>query len=64
PEALIRSTHSSVWASSASGSAYLTPAKLDGRWMARISIGGLLTDRAEVAALWARMRDEAGGISP
>jgi len=48
----------------ASGAAYLTPAKLDGRWMARVSIGGLLTDRAEVAALRARMRDEAGGISP
>jgi hypothetical protein len=32
--------------------------------MARISIGGLLTDRAEVSALWTLMRDEAGGISP
>jgi aromatic-L-amino-acid decarboxylase len=58
--------HTLAWVEriNASGAAYLTPAKLDGRWMARVSIGGLLTDRAEVAALWARMRDEAGGISP
>jgi len=58
--------HTLAWVEriNASGAAYLTPAKLDGRWMARVSIGGLLTGRAEVAALWARMRDEAGGISP
>jgi aromatic-L-amino-acid decarboxylase len=58
--------HTLAWVEriNASGSAYLTPAKLDGRWMARVSIGGLLTDRAEVSALWARMRDEARGFSP
>lgn len=35
-----------------SGAAYLTPAQLDGRWMVRISIGALPTERAHVAALW------------
>lgn len=58
--------HTLAWVEriNASGAAYLTAAKLDGRWMARVSIGGLLTGRAEVAALWARMRYEADGISP
>jgi aromatic-L-amino-acid decarboxylase len=35
-----------------SGQAYLTPAQLDGRWMVRISIGSLLTERPHVEALW------------
>lgn len=35
-----------------SGNAYLTPAQLDGRWMVRISIGSILTERAHVEALW------------
>lgn len=43
----------------ASGAAYLTPAKLDGRWMVRISIGSLLTERPHVEALWTRMRETA-----
>jgi aromatic-L-amino-acid decarboxylase len=42
-----------------SGRAYLTPATLDGRWMVRISIGALLTERAHVAALWRLVRQEA-----
>ena len=36
-----------------SGSAYLTPALLDGRWMVRISIGALGTERHHVESLWA-----------
>jgi glutamate/tyrosine decarboxylase-like PLP-dependent enzyme len=36
----------------ASGAAYLTPATLDGRWMARVSIGAEPTEQADVAALW------------
>jgi aromatic-L-amino-acid decarboxylase len=39
-----------------SGAAYVTPAVLDGRWMVRISIGSLLTEREHVEALWARLR--------
>ena len=46
--------HTQDWASraNASGEAYLTPALLDGRWMGRISIGSLTTEREHVAALW------------
>ena len=32
-----------------SGRAYLTPAMLDGRWMVRVSIGAIATERAHVA---------------
>jgi aromatic-L-amino-acid decarboxylase len=42
-----------------SGGAYLTPAILDGRWMVRVSIGAILTERQHVAALWELMRQEA-----
>jgi aromatic-L-amino-acid decarboxylase len=39
-----------------SGAAYLTPALLDGRWMARVSIGSLRTERADVERVWAAMK--------
>jgi aromatic-L-amino-acid decarboxylase len=42
-----------------SGGAYLTPSILDGRWMVRVSIGGLTTEREHVKALWELMRAEA-----
>ena len=42
-----------------SGGAYLTPAILDGRWMVRVSIGGITTERRHVEALWTLMRREA-----
>lgn len=42
-----------------SGLAYLTPAVLGGRWVVRVSIGGLLTERNHVEALWTLMRREA-----
>jgi len=32
---------------------------LDGRWMVRVSIGSLPTEREHVEALWALMRREA-----
>jgi len=41
----------------ASGRAWLTPAQLDGRWMVRVSIGALATERSDVADLWAAMQD-------
>jgi aromatic-L-amino-acid decarboxylase len=46
--------HTQAWceAVNRSGEAYLTPAVLDGRWMVRISIGALLTERTHVEALW------------
>jgi aromatic-L-amino-acid decarboxylase len=42
-----------------SGGAYLTPSVLDGRWMVRVSIGAIPTERQHVEALWALMRREA-----
>jgi aromatic-L-amino-acid/L-tryptophan decarboxylase len=46
--------HTLAWVErvNASGAAYLTPAVLDGRWMARVSIGAEATTRAHVEALW------------
>jgi aromatic-L-amino-acid decarboxylase len=42
-----------------SGLAYLTPAILDGRWMVRVSIGAIPTEREHVEALWKVIRKEA-----
>ena len=62
-EALDR--HTLAWAEriNRSGAAYLTPATLDGRWMVRVSIGALPTERRDVEALWAVMRREAEGAA-
>ena len=56
-EALDR--HTQAWADriNRSGAAYLTPATLDGRWMVRVSIGSILTEREHVEALWRAMRE-------
>jgi aromatic-L-amino-acid/L-tryptophan decarboxylase len=58
-EALDR--HTLAWAErlNRSGEAYVTPAILEGRWMVRVSIGALGTEREHVAALWRSMRDVA-----
>jgi aromatic-L-amino-acid decarboxylase len=58
-EALDR--HTLAWAErvNRSGAAYLTPATLDGRWMVRVSIGAIPTERDHVESLWALMRREA-----
>jgi aromatic-L-amino-acid decarboxylase len=55
-EALDRYTLRWVEELNLSGAAYLTPALLEGRWMVRVSIGALSTEREHVAALWERMR--------
>ena len=55
-EALDRHTLDWCERINASGAAYLTPAQLDGRWMVRISIGAIDTERAHVEALWAQLR--------
>ncbi|MHB1864024.1 MAG: pyridoxal phosphate-dependent decarboxylase family protein [Gemmatimonadaceae bacterium] len=44
-----------------SGQAYLTPSMLDGRWMARVSIGAEATEYEHVAALWHVMREAVDG---
>ena len=53
--------HTKEWAAriNASGAAYLTPAKVAGSWFVRVSIGSLLTERADVKALWQLMQLEA-----
>jgi aromatic-L-amino-acid/L-tryptophan decarboxylase len=58
-EALDR--HTLAWAQrvNSSGEAYLTPAQLGGRWMVRVSIGALGTEREHVAELWDLLRSEA-----
>jgi aromatic-L-amino-acid decarboxylase len=58
-EALDR--HTREWADrvNKSGGAYLTPATLEGRWMVRVSIGAILTEREHVEALWKLIREEA-----
>jgi aromatic-L-amino-acid decarboxylase len=55
--------HTLAWAErvNASGAAYVTPAVLDGRWMVRLSVGSLATEREHVAALWDLLRAEAAG---
>ncbi len=60
-EALDR--HTQAWADrvNRSGSAYLTPATLDGRWIVRVSIGAILTEREHVERLWELIRKEALG---
>ncbi len=47
-------THTREWCDrvNRSGAAYLTPATLDGRWMVRISVGALATEREHVEELW------------
>jgi aromatic-L-amino-acid/L-tryptophan decarboxylase len=58
-DALDRHTIAWVDRLNRSGEAYLTPAILDGRWMARVSIGSLGTERDHVARAWALMQDAA-----
>jgi aromatic-L-amino-acid decarboxylase len=60
-EALDRHTLNWVEAINRAGDAYLTPAMLDGRWMVRVSIGALPTERGDVETLWALMRRAAEG---
>jgi aromatic-L-amino-acid/L-tryptophan decarboxylase len=50
--------HTLAWAErlNESGEAYVTPAVLDGRWMVRVSIGALGTERGHVEALWGAIR--------
>jgi aromatic-L-amino-acid decarboxylase len=50
--------HTQAWAErlNRSGRAYVTPAQLDGRWMVRVSVGALPTERAHVEELWRAMR--------
>jgi aromatic-L-amino-acid/L-tryptophan decarboxylase len=50
--------HTQEWSArvNASGAAYLTPARVGGRWMVRVSVGAELTEREHVEALWKLMQ--------
>ncbi len=58
--------HTLAWVDriNASGAAFMSPAVLDGRWMARVSIGVESTERRHVEALWRLMRDTAAELVP
>jgi len=58
-DALDRHTLAWVDRVNRSGAAYLTPATLDGRWMARVSIGAEQTEASHVEALWRLLQQEA-----
>lgn len=60
---LDRHTLDWVRAINRSGEAFLTPSKLDGRWMARVSIGVEATERRHVQRLWNLMRETATSFS-
>lgn len=60
-EALDRHTLAWVDRVNRSGDAYLTPAMLDDRWMCRVSIGAILTEREHVQTLWRVMQAAASG---
>ena len=55
--------HTQAWAErlNRSGQAYVTPAKLDGRWMVRISVGATTTEIGHVEDLWKAMQAAAEG---
>jgi aromatic-L-amino-acid decarboxylase len=52
--------HTQGWADrvNRSGGAYLTPAILGGRWIVRVSIGSIPTEREHVEALWGLIQRE------
>jgi aromatic-L-amino-acid decarboxylase len=53
--------HTLRWAAevNASGRAFVTPSRLDGRWMVRVSIGAEPTELGDVLAIWDLMREAA-----
>lgn len=58
-EALDRYTQGWAARVNRSGNAYLTPATLEGRWMVRVSVGAVDTERRHLEALWTIMQREA-----
>jgi aromatic-L-amino-acid decarboxylase len=62
-DAVALDAHTQAWARAVndSGEAYLTPARIEGRWAVRVSIGTAATERAHLADLWRLMRERAGG---
>jgi len=58
-DALDRHTLAWVDALNASGTAFITPALLNGHWMVRISVGAETSEWDDVAAVWAAAREFA-----
>ena len=58
-DALDRHTLAWVDRVNRSGAAYLTPAVLDDRWMCRVSIGSIATEREHIESVWRMMQDAA-----
>ncbi len=58
--------HTRAWVAAIndSGEFYLTPAEVDGRWIARISFGAERTEHHHVMRLWERMREAVSGVEP
>jgi aromatic-L-amino-acid/L-tryptophan decarboxylase len=56
--------HTLTWATAvnASGSAFISPAKLDGRWMVRLSIGAEPTERHHLESVWSTVRHHAESV--
>ncbi len=54
-------THTLAWVRriNESGTAYMTPAMLDGRWMVRVSIGAESTERQHIEQVWLLMQEQA-----
>lgn len=55
--------HTLAWADAvnAEGRAMVTPSRLDGRWMVRISVGAERTEHGDVEAVWGLVREAAAG---
>ena len=63
-DALDRHTLAWVQAINASGSAFMSPSLLDGRWMVRVSIGVEATTREHVERLWLLIREQVQKTDP
>lgn len=62
-ESLDRHTLAWVNAINQSGAAFMSPAQLDGRWMARVSIGVEATTRAHLEKLWQLIQLHANEVT-
>ena len=60
-EALDAHTLAWVDAINRSGAAFLSPARIGGRWIVRVSVGVEATERHHVGALWDLVRETAAG---
>jgi aromatic-L-amino-acid/L-tryptophan decarboxylase len=57
--------HTVAWANAVntSGEAFISPAKLEGRWMVRLSVGAETTERHHLEQAWRIIRSHAEGMA-